>query len=85
MAVDEFKEFVGYTSQDELDNKGYDGKSFLVSKKRRKSDTHKVQFYYKHFSTLYQSRPKELKDFEAGKEALIKDYKRLTKLPKPLV
>jgi hypothetical protein len=82
MAVDEYKEFVGYTTQEEMDDVGYDGKSFFVHKNRRKGDTHKVQFYYKHFSTLIQSRPREMKDFEKGEDALIKAYKRVTKLPK---
>ncbi|AGY48169.1 hypothetical protein Riggi_7 [Bacillus phage Riggi] len=85
MAVDEYKEFVGYTTQEEMDDVGYDGKTFAVWKKQRKGDTHKVQFYYKHFSTLIKTRPQELKDFEAGKDAFIKGYKRVTKLPKKYI
>ncbi|AMR60046.1 hypothetical protein LEO2_7 [Bacillus phage Leo2] len=85
MAVDEYKEFVGYTTQEELDTMGYDGKSFFVHKNKRKGDTHKVQFYYKHFSTLINTREKERKDFEKGEDALIKAYKRITKLPKKFI
>ncbi|AGE60695.1 hypothetical protein ANDROMEDA_8 [Bacillus phage Andromeda] len=81
MAVDQYKEFVGYTTQEEMDEKGHDGKTFAVWKKKRKGDTHKVQFYFKHFSEIAQSRERELKDFEAGRDAFIKAYKRITKLP----
>lgn len=81
MAVDQYKEFVGYTTQEEMDDVGWDGKTFSVWKNRRKGDTHKVQFYYKHFSTISQPREREFKDFETGRDAFINAYKRITKLP----
>lgn len=85
MAVDEYKEFVGYTTQEDLDDVGYDGKSFFVHKNKLKGDTHKVQFYYKHFSGLVTSPEEEFKDFEKGEYAIIKGYKRITKLPKKFI